>query len=109
MGTLLLDCTLATGTHIIREAYAEHPVQGLFVLFYVIVSNVIIMGSVSALLIQAIRTAVEIANAAAEIKSAVAIISGIWDNYFKLSSNSIIDIEELPLLLLRDGVPSLLH
>merc|ERR1712008_292281 len=58
MGSLLLDCALSgnKGEKLIRQAYAHHPVFAFMLFFFMLISNVTVMGVLSGLLVQTVKT-----------------------------------------------------
>jgi len=62
MGTLLLDGVLAghKGAPIIREAYDQHPISSMLFFFFVLLTNVTMMGVLAGLLVQTVKTVAEV-------------------------------------------------
>jgi len=81
MGTLMLDCTLSgsRGTAIMRAAWDEHPVLGVMVLVFVLLSNVTFFGVLTGLLVQTVKTVAEIENEEKSVKQLVCSMEELWN------------------------------
>jgi len=80
MGTLMLDCTLSgsRGTAIMRAAWKEHPILGMLVLFFVLISNVTMLGVLTGLLVQTVKTVAEVEKEEKSLKQLVRTLEDLW-------------------------------
>eukprot|EP00419_Tripos_fusus_P013211 CAMPEP_0172749232 /NCGR_PEP_ID=MMETSP1074-20121228/146878_1 /TAXON_ID=2916 /ORGANISM="Ceratium fusus, Strain PA161109" /LENGTH=80 /DNA_ID=CAMNT_0013581141 /DNA_START=1 /DNA_END=240 /DNA_ORIENTATION=+ len=80
MGTLLLDCTLsgAKGVHLIRDAYKEGLFYALFLLLFVLLSGITIMGTLTGLLVQTVRTVADVEKEEQTIRRMTQQIDEVW-------------------------------
>jgi len=80
MGTLLLECTLSgnRGTTLMREAFNQHPACALLVLVFVLLANVTIMGVLTGLLVQTVKTVAEVEKEEKMVKELVRTMDQLW-------------------------------
>jgi len=80
MGTLLLECTLSgnRGTTLIREAFNQHLACAMLVLVFVLLANVTIMGILTGLLVQTVKTVAEVEKEEKMVKELVRTMDQLW-------------------------------
>jgi len=80
MGTLLLECTLSgnRGTSLMREAFNQHPACAMLVLVFVLLANVTIMGVLTGLLVQTVKTVAEVEKEEKMVKELVRTMNQLW-------------------------------
>jgi len=80
MATLMLDCTLsgARGTALMRAAWDVHPLFGMLVLFFVLVSNITMLGVLTGLLVQTVKTVAEVEKEEKSVRMLVRAMEDLW-------------------------------
>jgi len=80
MGTLMLECTLSgsRGTAIMRAAWQVHPVLGVMLMLFVLVSNITMLGALTGLLVQTVRTVAEVEKEEKSVKQLVCTMEELW-------------------------------
>jgi len=89
MGTLMLDCTLSgsRGTAIMRAAWDVHPICGMLVLLFVLVSNVTFFGVLTGLLVQTVKTVAELEREEKAVRQLVATLGELWNLMIENDNN----------------------
>jgi len=80
MGTLLLDCSLSgsRGTALMRAAWDEHPIYGMMMLLFVLAANVTMLGVLTGLLVQTVKTVAEIEKEEKSVMQLVGSMDDLW-------------------------------
>jgi len=80
MGTLLLDCTLsgAKGVPLIKAAYQEGFLYAFSLLLFVILSGITIMGVLTGLLVQTVKTVADVEKEEQTIRRLTEEIDEVW-------------------------------
>merc|ERR1712223_1558981 len=76
----MLDCTLsgARGTGIMRAAWRVHPIFRIMVMLFVLVSNVTMLGVLTGLLVQTVKTVAEVEKEEKSVKQLVRTMEDLW-------------------------------
>jgi len=103
MGTLLLDCTLsgARGTGLMRAAWKQHPLSGMMVLGFVLTANLTMLGVLTGLLVQTVKTVAEVEKEEKSVRTLVDSLDYLWRHVLThdYDCNSVIDLDEFKDLL----------
>lgn len=80
MGTLLLDGALAghKGGPVIREAWSESPIYAVLLFLFVLLANVTMMGVLTGLLVQTVKTVAEVEKEEKQFKHMNATMANFW-------------------------------
>jgi len=80
MGTLMLDCTLSgsRGTAVIRAAWNAHPMLGMLILLFVLWSNVTMLGILTGLLVQTVKTVADLEREEKSVKTCFKTMEELW-------------------------------
>jgi len=80
MGTLLLDGALAghKGGPVIREAWSESPFYAVLLFLFVLLANVTMMGVLTGLLVQTVKTVAEVEKEEKQIKHMGVTMANFW-------------------------------
>jgi len=113
MGTLMLDCTLSgsRGTALMREAWDVHPIYGFLILLFVLVANVTMLGVLTGLLVQTVKTVAEVEKEEKSVRQLVRTMDELWTLMLSLDDdhNGKIDVGEFMDLLSSKQTSRILH
>lgn len=89
MGTLLLDCALSgnKGERLIRQAYAHQPVFAFLLFFFMLISNVTVMGVLSGLLVQTVKTVAEVEEHEKRYMRFHGMMDEFWQHLLRIDDN----------------------
>merc|ERR1712032_1699785 len=93
MGTLLLDCTLSgtRGGLVMKEANADFAAFDFFlsslIFLYVLVANITLMGVLTGLLVQTVRTTAEVEKEETVVRHISDTVDGLWERIMKYDEN----------------------
>merc|ERR1719198_645139 len=89
MGTLLIDGTLsgAKGGKIIKEAYSENIFYAAFLLGFVILANVTMMGVLGGLLVRTVATTADVEKEEKSMQYIVEMMESLWEMVIGLDTD----------------------
>jgi len=111
--TLLVEATLSgsKGGILIVEATQEHLCYALLILAYVVVANITMMGIVSGLLVQAVKTVTEVEKAESSYTALFENLSDIWTLAISKDTDGdgLIDLSEFEDIINDEAVSRVLE
>jgi len=89
MGTLMLDFTLSgsRGTALMRSAWAVQPIYGILMLLFVLLANITMLGVLTGLLVQTVKTVAEVEREENMVKELVNTMGELWKEMLQHDSN----------------------
>jgi len=89
MGTLLLDCALSgtKGALLMRETYQVSPVYSLLMFCFALISNVTVMGVLTALLVQTIKKVADVEEDQRRIIRNETLVDNFWNHVVAMDEN----------------------
>jgi len=95
MGTLMLDFTLSgsRGTALTRAAWAVHPILALLLVLFVCLANITMLGVLTGLLVQTVKTVAEIEKEEKTTEHVVGTMEDLW-KAFDCNSDGTVDQKE---------------
>jgi len=113
MGTLLLDGALAghKGGPVIREAWGESPVYAVLLFLFMLLANVTMMGVLTGLLVQTVKTVAEVEKEEKHVKQMRSTMETFWEamRMADEDGDGNIDEKELHTMLENARTTKILH
>merc|ERR550534_1159048 len=109
----MLEFTLSgsRGTGLMREAWAVQPFSGLLMLLFVLLANITMLGVLTGLLVQTVKTVAEVEKEEKTVQQLVSTMGELWKELIThdRNSNGTVEREEFNELLSSKETARVMH